>query len=105
MEEGVGFEPRDSGSGNGDGRNSSEEGSASEAAGGAREGELTSPVWWPPSSGGAQREQSARQGGSVGVARAASAVMRERRACEAQARSGLGALGLQGTGKEELPEG
>ena len=105
VEEGVGFEPRDSGGGNGDGGNSSGEGSASEAAGGGRGGELTIPVWWPPSSGDVQRERSARRGGSAGVARAASAATRERGAREAQARSGRGALGLRGTGKEELPEG
>ena len=60
VEEEVGFEPRNSGGGNGDGGNSSGEGSASEAAGGGRGGELTIPVWWPPSSGDVQRERSAR---------------------------------------------
>ena len=81
------------------------EGLSSEAAGGGREEESTSPVRWPPSSGDVQRERSARRGGSVGVARAASAATRERGAREAHARSGRGALGLRGTVKEELPEG
>ena len=68
-------------------------------------GELTIPVWWPPSSGDLHGERSARRGGSAGVARAESAATRELGTREAQARSGRGALGLRGTGKEELPEG
>ena len=106
--EGVRFEPRASGSlgsGNGGVGDSSGEDLALEAAVGRRGEGLTIPRWlWPPRSDNTQGGRSARQGWSVGVARAASAAMREPRACEAQARSGLGALGLQGTGKEELPE-
>ena len=108
VEEGVRFEPRASGglgSGNGGVGDSSGEGLALEAAVGRRGEGLTSPRWlWPPRSDDTQGGRSARRGGSVGVARAASAATRERGACEAQARSGRGALGLRGTGKEELPE-
>ena len=61
-------------------------------------------VWWPPRSDDIQGGRSARRGGSVVMVRAVSAATRDRGACEAQARSGRGALGLGGTGKEELPE-
>ena len=108
VEEGVRFEPRASGglgSGNGGVEGSSGEGLALEAAVGQRGEGLTIPRWlWPPRSDNTQGGRSAQRGESVGVARAASAATRERRACEAQARSGLGALGLQGTRKGELPE-
>ena len=109
VEEGVRFEPRAScglgsclgsglGSGNDGVGHSSGEGLALEAAVGRRGEGLTSPRWlWPPRSDNTQGGRSARRGGSVKVARAASAATRERRACEAQARSRLGALGLQGT--------